>query len=209
MIKRAISSCPILTGPCAPSGKKRRRLFAAFLEDLIGEVSHLRARRLPGKMKARPEATTFADACRACRGRYCHNGGNDTYLDENAIRQAPGAESALERARIDAAPSRCDPRQGVRGLLPLLCEGRMQPAAIPARTGVRSLSVRPAVAADERLNAGLSLFGTSLPPACEPRYRTFESLLGTLGTRLRFLTRARHATARTLSISSRNRTAAI
>ena len=60
-------------------------------------------------MNARPEATTFADACRACRGHCCRNGGNDAYLDENAI--------ALAWAR--------HPRLSARGLM------RLYLAAIP------------------------------------------------------------------------------
>lgn len=94
--------------PLRAVGKRRRRIFAAFLEGLIGQVSRSR-RRTAGKMNARPEATTFADACRACRGHCCRNGGNDAYLDENAI--------ALAWAR--------HPRLSARGLM------RLYLAAIP------------------------------------------------------------------------------
>ena len=62
------------------------RGFAAFLEELISAVSRPRT-RTAGKIRARPEAMTFADACRTCRGHCCSKGGNDAYLDENAIAQ--------------------------------------------------------------------------------------------------------------------------
>jgi hypothetical protein len=84
MIKWRDIELPGFDRPLRAVGKKRRRIFAAFLEELIGEVSRSRT-RTADKMKARPEATTFADACRACRGHCCSKGGNDAYLDENAI----------------------------------------------------------------------------------------------------------------------------
>jgi hypothetical protein len=62
-------------------------------------------------MTARPEATTFVDACRACRGHCCHNGGNDAYLDENAVRQAWArhprlSKRGLMRLYLDAIPEK-------------------------------------------------------------------------------------------------------
>jgi hypothetical protein len=110
MIKWGDIELPGFDRPLVPVGKKRRRIFAAFLEKLIGEVSRPRM-RTADKMKVRPEATTFAEACRACRGHCCRNGGNDAYLDENAIRQAWARHPRLSRRGlmqlyIDAIPNK-------------------------------------------------------------------------------------------------------
>jgi hypothetical protein len=110
MIKWRDIELPGFDRPLRAVGKKRRRIFAVFLEELIGEVSRPRT-RTADKMKARPEATTFADACRACRGHCCRNGGNDAYLDENAIRQAWARHPRLSRRGLiqlylDAIPDK-------------------------------------------------------------------------------------------------------
>jgi hypothetical protein len=110
MIKWRDIELPGFDRPLRAVGKKRRRIFAAFLEGLIGEVSRPRT-GIADKMKARPEATTFADACRACRGNCCRNGGNDAYLDENAIRQAWARHPRLSRRGLmqrylDAIPDK-------------------------------------------------------------------------------------------------------
>src|ERR1041385_5643365 len=81
MIKWRDIELPGFDRPLRAVGKKRRRIFAAFLEELIGNVSRPRARTAE-KLKTRPEAMTFADACRACRGHCCSKGGNDAYPDE-------------------------------------------------------------------------------------------------------------------------------
>src|ERR1041384_820647 len=87
MIKWGDIELPGFDRPLRPVGAKRRRIFAAFLEGLFAEVSRPRDRRAY-KLKQRSEATRFADACAACRGHCCSKGGNDAYLDENAISQA-------------------------------------------------------------------------------------------------------------------------
>ena len=50
-------------------------------------------------------------ACRACRGHCCRNGGNDAYLDENAIRLAWARHPRLSRRGLmqlylDAIPDK-------------------------------------------------------------------------------------------------------
>jgi hypothetical protein len=87
MIKWRDIELPGFDRPLRAVGKKRRKIFAALLEELIANVSRPRTRTVE-PMKARPEATAFADACRVCRGHCCSKGGNDAYLDENAIRLA-------------------------------------------------------------------------------------------------------------------------
>lgn len=94
--------------PLRPVGTKRRRSFAAFLEGLMAEVSRPRA-KAADKPKAKPAATMFADACATCRGHCCSKGGNDAYLDENAIAQAWArhprlSKRALMQLYLDAIP---------------------------------------------------------------------------------------------------------
>ena len=72
MVKWGDIELPGFDRPLRAVGKKRRRIFTAFLEDLIGEVSRPRTRTAE-KMKARPEATTFADAARLIRPRCLHD----------------------------------------------------------------------------------------------------------------------------------------
>jgi len=57
------------------------------------------------------QVAAFADACAACRGHCCRNGGNDAYLDENAIRQAWARHPRLSarglmRLYLDAIPDK-------------------------------------------------------------------------------------------------------
>jgi hypothetical protein len=110
MIKWRDIELPGFDRPLRAVGNKRRRIFAAFLEELIGNVSRPRTRTAE-KMQARPEATTFADACRVCRGHCCSKGGNDAYLDENAIAQAWArhprlSASGLMQLYLDAIPDK-------------------------------------------------------------------------------------------------------
>ena len=87
MIKWHAIELPGFDRPLRRVGQKRRKIFAAFLERLMADVArpHSKAAEKPKQI---PEATTFADACRACGGHCCSKGGNDAYLDENAIEQA-------------------------------------------------------------------------------------------------------------------------
>ena len=87
MIKWGDVELPGFDRPLRPVGAKRRRIFAAFLEGLVAEVSRPRKNAAERPTK-KPEATTFAGACAACRGHCCSKGGNDAYLDERAIAQA-------------------------------------------------------------------------------------------------------------------------
>jgi hypothetical protein len=108
MVKWGDIELPGFDRPLRPVGPKRRKIFAAFLEGLIAEVSRPRGKR-PDKPKQKPEATTFADACKACRGHCCSKGGNDAYLDENAIAQAWAqhprlSKRGLMRLYLDAIP---------------------------------------------------------------------------------------------------------
>ena len=109
MIRWGDIELPGFDRPLRPVGAKRRRIFASFLEGLIAEVSRPRAR--PEQPTKRPEATTFASACAACRGHCCSKGGNDAYLDENAVAQAwtrhPRlSKRSLMQLYIDAIPKR-------------------------------------------------------------------------------------------------------
>lgn len=99
---------PGLDRPLRAVGQKRRKIFAAFLEALIGEVARPRGKRAE-MPKPPPEATMFVDACTACRGHCCAKGGNDAYLDENAIalawaRHARLSKRALMQRYLDAIP---------------------------------------------------------------------------------------------------------
>ena len=110
MIKWGDVELPGFDWPLRAVGKKRRRIFAAFLEKLIGEVSCPRGKPAVGP-KLIPESTMFADACRTCRGHCCSKGGNDAYLDENAIRQAWArhprlTKRGLMRLYLDAIPKK-------------------------------------------------------------------------------------------------------
>jgi len=96
--------------PLRPVGTKRRRIFAAFLEGLFAEVSRPRA-KAASSPKPKPEGTMFADACATCRGHCCSKGGNDAYLDENAITQAWARhprlnERGLMQLYLDAIPKK-------------------------------------------------------------------------------------------------------
>jgi|ERR1043165_5573289 hypothetical protein len=107
MIKWGDVELPGFDRPLRPVGTKRRRIFSAFLEGLFAEVSRPRAK--PDEPKQRREATRYADACAACRGHCCAKGGNDAYLDENAIALAwgrhPGlSKRALMQLYLDAIP---------------------------------------------------------------------------------------------------------
>jgi hypothetical protein len=109
MIKWGDIELPGFDRPLRLVGAKRRRIFAAFLEGLFAEVSRPRAR--PEAPERKPEATSFADACAACRGYCCSKGGNDAYLDENAIAQAwarhPGlSKRSLMQRYLDAIPKK-------------------------------------------------------------------------------------------------------
>src|SRR3954468_11914423 len=94
--------------PLRRVGAKRRRIFAAFLERLIAEVSRPDVKTAEGR-KQTPEATMFADACKTCRGHCCSKGGNDAYLDENAVARAWArhprlSKRDLKRLYLDAIP---------------------------------------------------------------------------------------------------------
>lgn len=109
MIKWGDIELPGLDRPLVLVGAKRRRIFAAFLKGLFAEVSRPRAKAVASTQK--PEATTFAEACAACRGHCCSKGGNDAYLDENAIAQAWArhprlSKRALMQRYIDAIPKK-------------------------------------------------------------------------------------------------------
>src|SRR4051794_11642205 len=109
MIKWGDIELPGFERPLRPVGAKRRRIFAAFLEGLFAEVSRPRAK--PDQPKQNPEATIFAGACAACRGHCCSKGGNDAYLDENAItlawaRHPRLSKRALIQLYLDAIPKR-------------------------------------------------------------------------------------------------------
>ena len=110
MIKWHDIELPGFDRPLRAVGIKRRRIFATFLESLMAEVSRPRATRVD-KPKQNPEATEFADACRTCRGHCCSKGGNDAYLDENAIAQAWArhprlSKRGLMRLYLDAIPKK-------------------------------------------------------------------------------------------------------
>ena len=110
MVKWGDIELPGLDRPLRPVGAKRRRIFAAFLEGLITQVSRpcTKAANIP---KPKPEATTFAAACAACRGHCCSKGGNDAYLDENAVAQAWArhprlSKRSLMQLYLDAIPKK-------------------------------------------------------------------------------------------------------
>lgn len=108
MIKWHDIELPGFDRPLRAVGIKRRKLFAAFLENLIAEVPPPRGKRADAP---KPEATRFADACKACRGHCCSKGGNDAYLDENAIAQAWAryprlSKRGLMRLYLDAIPGK-------------------------------------------------------------------------------------------------------
>ena len=94
MIKWRNIELPGFDRPLRAVGKKRRGIFAAFLEQLIGEVSRPRT-RTADKMKTRPEAMTFADACRACRGHCCRKGGDHGYISPSTLQRVLAADPAL------------------------------------------------------------------------------------------------------------------
>src|SRR2546421_4260281 len=154
MIKWGDVELPGFDWPLRAVGKKRRRIFAAFLEKLIGEVSCPRGKPAVGP-KLIPESTMFADACRTCRGHCCSKGGNDAYLGKRHP-AGLGSTSAFDQTRSHAALSGCHTDEGVRGFVHLSRGARMQPAAKAARTDLRRLSLRSTDAAGETLNAGLS-----------------------------------------------------
>ena len=109
MIKWGDIELPGFDRPLRPVGAKRRRIFAAFLEALFVEVARPRAKA--DKLKQKPEAILFADACAACRGHCCAKGGNDAYLDESAIVQAWArhprlSKRGLMQLYLDAIPKR-------------------------------------------------------------------------------------------------------
>ena len=110
MIKWGDIELPGFDRPLRAVGAKRRRIFAAFLEGLIGEVSRPRKNAAERPTK-KPEATSFAGACAACRGHCCSKGGNDAYLDERAIAQAWGrhprlSKRGLMQLYLDAIPKK-------------------------------------------------------------------------------------------------------
>ena len=109
MIKWGDIELPGFDRPLRAVGAKRRRIFAVFLEGLFADVSRPGAKADAPKPK--PEATIFASACAASRGHCCSKGGNDAYLDENAIAQAwaqhPGlSKRALMQLYLDAVPKK-------------------------------------------------------------------------------------------------------
>ncbi len=110
MIKWGDVELPGFDRPLRPVGAKRRKIFAAFLEGLIADVSRPRTKAADAS-KQKPEATTFAGACAVCRGHCCSKGGNDAYLDENAIARAWArhprlSKRALTQLYLDAIPKK-------------------------------------------------------------------------------------------------------
>ena len=108
MIKWGDIELPGFDRPLRPVGAKRRRIFAAFLEGLFAGVSRPPTRGTD-KPKQKPETTNFAGACAACGGHCCSKGGNDAYLDENAVRQAWArhprlSKRGLMQLYLDAIP---------------------------------------------------------------------------------------------------------
>ena len=111
MIKWRDVELPGLDRPLRPVGAKRRKTFAAFIEDLIGEVPRPHGGIVATPKPDHPNATAFADACAACGGFCCSKGGNDAYLDENAIAQAWArhprlSRRALAQLYLDAIPQK-------------------------------------------------------------------------------------------------------
>lgn len=81
-----------------PVSRKRRNVLAAHLHKVLADV-------LPPASKKRAPSHTnptsnFSDACRACRGYCCRNGGDTAYLDEQAISLAWTRHPDLGRARL-------------------------------------------------------------------------------------------------------------
>ena len=110
MIKWGDIELPGFDRPLRPVGAKRRRIFGAFLEGLVAEVARPR-KNAPERGAQKPEATSLAEACAACRGHCCSKGGNDAYLDENAIAQAWARHPRLSarglmRLYLDAIPDK-------------------------------------------------------------------------------------------------------
>ena len=108
MIKWGDIELPGFDRPLRAVGMKRRKIFAAFLESLIAEVPRPRTKAADA---LKPQATSFADACATCRGHCCSKGGNDAYLDENAIAQAWArhprlSKRGLARLYLDAIPKK-------------------------------------------------------------------------------------------------------
>lgn len=110
MIKWGDVELPGFDRPLRPVSAKRRKIFAAFLEGLFAEVSRPRG-KASERRDEKPETTSFAEACAVCRGHCCSKGGDDAYLDENAIEQAWArhprlSKRALMRLYLDAVPQK-------------------------------------------------------------------------------------------------------
>lgn len=110
MIKWGDVELPGFDRPLRPVSAKRRRIFAAFLEGLFAEVSRPRG-KASERRDEKPETTSFAEACAVCRGHCCSKGGDDAYLDENAIAQAWArhprlSKRALMQLYLDAVPKK-------------------------------------------------------------------------------------------------------
>jgi len=110
MIKWGDVELPGFDRPLRPVSAKRRKIFAAFLEGLFAEVSRPRG-KASERRDEKPEATRFAEACTVCRGHCCSKGGDDAYLDENAIAQAWArhprlSKRALMQLYLDAVPKK-------------------------------------------------------------------------------------------------------
>ena len=110
MIKWGDIELPGFDRPLRPVGAKRRRIFAAFLEGLVAEVSRPRKNAAERPTK-KPEATRLAERVRGVPRPLLQQGRQRRLSRRTRHRASLGAASALEQARLmqlylDAIPKK-------------------------------------------------------------------------------------------------------
>ena len=78
MVRWADVELPGFDRPLVPVGPERREALAAHLRDALSDVTVPPA---PDTKATDSNPPSFPEACAACRGHCCRNGGNDAYLD--------------------------------------------------------------------------------------------------------------------------------
>jgi hypothetical protein len=87
--------------PLVPVEPARREVLAAHLKDALADVS---APDEKGAARTQNSgAPDFSDACAACRGHCCRNGGDDAYLDFMSTALAWGRFPHLSKDELIAA----------------------------------------------------------------------------------------------------------
>jgi hypothetical protein len=109
-----------------------------------GRDSRLHPTGAPDMRPANPAEPDFSDACGACRGHCCRNGGNVAYLDKEAMNLAWSRLPHLSKDDLLSAYIGAVPDMAFENSCIFHAEGGLQPAENHAIACLQGLSLRSA-----------------------------------------------------------------